>query len=222
MIKKSITYQDIDGNEKTEDFCFQITKAQFVKKALKEGGSEYIKKLEMLSKLTPDQMQGRGRDVMDTFETLLGDAVGKRVADTEGDLLIKNERIKNRFMYSGAYDALFMELVESPDSGAIFLRNIMPRDAQSEIEKELAKRAAEGQPTPFPQSLENAVQANSTPELQAAPPVLEEADKDERPAWLKEMREPTSKELLQMPKDEMSLAFKMREEGKLNVANKNV
>jgi len=47
----------------------------------------------------------------------------------------------------------------------------------------------------------------TTPEVQK--------EEDNRPAWLKEMREPTKQELMGMKRDELNLVFKLKGEGKL-------
>lgn len=217
MIKKTISYEDLDGNTQTRDFWFQITKAEFLEKAMVEGGEDYLKKLERLAKLTPEDMNtGGAKEVMSIFKTILADGVGRR----EGELFIKTPEITNQFMFSGAYDAFFLELIQTPDSGAIFMRNMLPRDAHKAIDEALAEKAKES--------------GGDIPELQAAPPVLEEpapelpevtkfyselGDK-EKPAWLKDLREPTDKELIAMPKEEMQLAFRLKSEGKLNRMSK--
>lgn len=212
MIKKTITYDDLDGNKKSEDFWFQITQAEFLKKAMTEGGEAYLDKLRGLANLDESDMVGKGKEIMSTFETLLGDGVGRR----EGDLFIKNDEIKNRFMYSGAYDAFFMELIQSPDSGAIFMRNMLPRDAHEAIDKALAERnLAQGEtastgaepPESGQVSLSTPIR---TPELTAAAPQLAEARKDDEPAWLKEQRYPTQKELIKMSQEELQLAMRMK------------
>lgn len=216
MIKKTISYEDLDGNTQTSDFWFQITKAEFLEKAMVEGGEAYLEKLQRLATLTPEDMQnGGGKEVMTIFKMLLSEGVGRR----DGDLFIKNEAITNRFMFSGAYDAFFLELISTPDAGAIFMRNMLPRDAHKAIDEALAEKAKQG---------------GDIPELQAAPPVLEEpapelpevtkfyselGDK-EKPAWLKDLREPTDKELIAMPKEEMQLAFRLKSDGKLNRMSK--
>ena len=61
---------------------------------------------------------------------------------------------------------------------------------------------------------------SSLPEAVAATRTINQDSSDDRPAWLRELREPTNKELLEMNKGEMALAFRLREEGKLNVQNK--
>ena len=47
MLKKTIKYTDYDGNEREEDFYFNLSKAEVTEMELsKEGGmSEYIKKI---------------------------------------------------------------------------------------------------------------------------------------------------------------------------------
>lgn len=224
MIKKSITFTNLDGQLKQEDYWFQLTQADFAKKALTEGGHAYLERLRDLSELTEETAVGRGKEMMDTFETILFDSVGMR----EGDLFIKNEEITKRFRYSGAYDAFFLELLQTPDSGASFFKNVFPRDLGAAIDKALAENSTgtaepapaetapePARPTPFPQSLEKAVEANNTPELQAAAPELAETGKDEsiEPKWLQENRYPTQKELIQMPQSELQLAMKMKSAG---------
>ena len=47
MIKKTITYSDFNGNERTEDFYFNLTKAEITKMELsiKGGLSEMIQRI---------------------------------------------------------------------------------------------------------------------------------------------------------------------------------
>lgn len=199
MIKQTITYKDLDGNEKSEDYWFQLTEADFTRKAMTSGGEAYLERLRELAALTEETVMGRGQDLMDTFETILFDSVGRR----EDDMFVKDPALTKRFRFTGAYDTFFMQLITSPDSGASFFKNVFPQDLGGAIDKALAEKAAAE------------ARGETTPELEAAAPVLDEAGKDERPKWLQEEREPTSQELISMPRDEMMLAFKMREEGKL-------
>ena len=47
MIKKTITYSDFNGNERTEDFYFNLTKAEITKMELstKGGLAEMIQRI---------------------------------------------------------------------------------------------------------------------------------------------------------------------------------
>jgi len=203
MIKKTIDYKDLDGNPRSEAYWFQLTQADFTRKAMTAGGEAYLERLRGLSELTEETVAGRGQELMDTFETILFDAVGRR----EDDLFIKDEALTRRFRFSGAYDACFMELITTPDSGATFFKGVFPQNVGEAIDKALAEKAAAEQ-------VDGEAPSNA-PELQAAEPVLEETGKD-TPAWLREEREPTNKELMEMSKDEMALAFRLKSEGKLN------
>jgi hypothetical protein len=203
MIKKTIKYKNLDGVDVQEDFWFKITPAEFVKRAMSEGGDSYIEKLQRLSDLSKfseitqseiDLGGGRGREIMDTFETILRDAVGRR----EGDLLIKDETAKNRFMYSGAYDKFFMELITGEDSGALFFTAVLPSaDQIQEALKEInARRVAEGKEPVGPNG----------------PRPVEAGKDDDQPKWLQEGRYATQQELLKAGPDETRLAMKMKSE----------
>lgn len=224
MIIRSITYTNLDGQLRQEDFAFQLTEAEFTKKAMTEGGPAYLERLRKLADLTQAELEaGAGKEVMATFDVLLGDAVGKR----EGDLFIKNDEIRNRFLYSGAYDALFMELITTPDSGATFMRNMFPGNAHAAIDKALAERGVETadvtatQPTPEASPVTNVpdivrtefqkgIVTVNAPELQPAAPQLSEAGKDDEPLWFRESRYATPKELMKMGKEEMQFAMMMK------------
>lgn len=223
MLHKTITYNDLDGNPVTEDFWFQITKSEVAKKALIEG-EDYGARLQTLIE------ERDGAKIMEQWEALLREAVGKR----EDKLFVKTAEIQKHFMFSGAYDAFFMELISSPDSGASMVRAMFPADAQAEIEKSMQERGVvtaelpatseqpaanitgteadaqvqaekpqltfEHGPDIFPANLEKAVEANKP-------------GKDDDPAWLTEGRSPTRQEMMKMSKEELQFVFKMKEAG---------
>lgn len=212
MITRDITYQNLDGQTVTKKFWFQLTQAEFVKKAMTEGGEAYLEKLQKLSQLTEaDLADGAGKLIMNTFEDILGDAVGIR----EGDNFLKGTQIRNDFMYSGAYDSFFMQLINEPDSGAAFMKGIMPSNAQQAIEKALAERPrdAEGQPiTTVAETVDQVQPATPEVKLGTAAPQLAEASKDGEPAWFKEGRYPTLKELRGASKEDMALATRLKQD----------
>lgn len=207
MIKKTVSYENHDGESVTKDFWFNISKAEFLKKAMTEGGEAYLEQLQALSGMTEEQVaNGGGRKVMNIFESLLGDAVGER----EGANFVKSDEIRKDFMYSGAYDQLFMDLLMGKDSGAAFMAGLLPKDAKNAMEEELSKRGmtVEGQ-------VEEALTikpTSETPKLDAAAPQLAEAGKDDEPVWFKEERYPTSKEMMRMDKDQMAFAMRIKQD----------
>lgn len=117
MLKKTITYQDWDGNSVTEDFYFNINEAELIELEVslgKKGFMETVK--EAINAETNDV-------VVDAFKRLIRLSIGKR----DGKLFVKNDEITNEFMQTNAYPALFMELVTNASSGAAFVNGIMPQ-----------------------------------------------------------------------------------------------
>lgn len=237
MLKKAITYQNLDGVTVTEEFHFQITKAEVAEKAL-VAGAEYA---EQLRKLT---IERDGAKIIAIFKELLTDAVGKR----EGNLFLKNDDIRNSFMFSGAYDSFFMELLQSPDSGAQVIVSMFPSDMAEELNTELKKggvttvelpggpvtksevdgiqsdaeaQAAKPQPqfsTPAEIAAEHRVTDTESATTQLRDTLLptpSEKGTDDDPAWLKEGRNPTRDEMRKMSKEDLQFAFKLKESGVL-------
>lgn len=224
MIKKTIPYTDHNGAARSRDFWFKIGHGEFVKRLMIEGGEGFLEKLNELSKIKPEDMpRGGVQTLMDTFDMLLGAAVGIR----EGDNLIKSEQIYKDFMFSGAYDALFMELIQTEDSGATFMSKILPTNLAAAIAEANVERSKAGldllpmpgeSSEPAPEHILNggteaAIAANTPADIPAAPPTLapEGEGTDDEPKWLKENRYATAKELLGASTYEIRLATKMKQ-----------
>lgn len=118
MLKKSITYTNIDGKEVTEDFYFNISKAELAEMELSKAGGmvDWIKFLEQ----TND-----GGMIIAAFKDLIAMSVGER---TQSGRFIKTDEIRASFMSSEPYSVLFMELIQNPNSITEFLTNVLPSD----------------------------------------------------------------------------------------------
>lgn len=130
MLKKTITYQDMDGNDITEDFYFNLNKAEITEMELShEGGySEYLKRV-IESK--------DGGEIIGAFKEIIKASVGRRSED--GKRFIKSEEITNEFLQTDAYSVLFMDLVTNADAAAEFVRGISPADMAAQMTGEEAK-----------------------------------------------------------------------------------
>jgi hypothetical protein len=124
MLKKTITYEDLDGNKITEDFYFNLSKAELAEMELSTQGGlgEYLKKLVVSQ---------NGAEIIGTFKRIIGDSIGRRSED--GKRFIKNEEIKQEFFQSDAYNQLFMELITDETSGAEFVKGILPKDLSEDV-----------------------------------------------------------------------------------------
>lgn len=119
MIKKSITYTDYDGNERTEDFYFNITKAEFAEMDMSVvGGFEQMMKTLIDKKDIPGMLK--------VFKQLITMSYG--VKSPDGRRMIKNQENLDDFMQTEAYSELFMELASSADKAVEFIKGIMPVD----------------------------------------------------------------------------------------------
>ena len=129
MLKKTITYTDYNGSERTEDFYFNLTKAEVMEMELSVNGglAEMIRKI-IASQDTPSLVK--------IFKDLVLRAYGEKSAD--GKRFIKNEELKNEFVQTEAYSQLFMELATDADAASNFVNGIVPadvRDAANKSEK---------------------------------------------------------------------------------------
>lgn len=259
MLKKTLTWTDIDDKEVTEEFHFSVSRGDLI--------DFMIEKPEMEEKLQKLAVTMDGRSIVGLLKEFIILAVGRRPEGSRQ--FVKTPEITNDFRFSGAYDTLLWELANDPEQANNFMEHVFPTALLDEIKKqgsleELRAKVAKGPKgetiVDLPDKDWAAKDAPANPLVEAAeaeaknpqsfvelatpgatidtiegevvsdpktafPGSLPEAlssqqsthsdSEHDRPAWLKEMREPTSKELIEMPKEEMQLAFRLKEEGKL-------
>lgn len=126
MLKKSITYEDFEGNVVEEDFFFHLSKAELVKLEMSHHGG-------LEASLERIMRANDGKAIMDEFENILLLTCGRRSDD--GRRFIKNDQIREDFLSSGAYSVLFMELVTDAGKAAEFIAGVIPKDLAEEAAK---------------------------------------------------------------------------------------
>lgn len=126
MLKKTITYSDFNGNERTEDFYFNLTKAEITKMELstKGGLAEMIQRI-VAAQDTPA--------IIAVFEDLIQRSYGVKTPDGRG--FSKKPEDLEAFIATEAYSQLFMELATDSEAASKFVNGIVPAD--------MAKQAAE-------------------------------------------------------------------------------
>lgn len=129
MIKKTITYTDYNGNERTEDFYFHLTKAEIAKMEMSTVGGF----AEMVNRIVAAQDQPA---IIEVFEDLIKKSYGVKTPDGRG--FDKDPKHLASFIQTEAYSQLFMELATDADAAAKFVNGVVPAD--------LAKQAAEVNP----------------------------------------------------------------------------
>lgn len=120
MLKKTITYKDYNDVERTEDFYFNLTKAEIMEMELSTSGGL----AEMIQRIVAAQ---DAPAIIKIFKDLVLKAYGEKSLD--GKRFVKSEEITNGFAQTEAYSQLFMELATDADAAAKFINGLMPADA---------------------------------------------------------------------------------------------
>lgn len=121
MLKKNITYTDYNGEERTEDFYFNLTRAELSEMELSTTGglSATIERITQ-AKDTPA--------IVKIFKELILKSYGEKSPD--GKRFIKSEELSKAFSETEAYSELFMELAQDSKAAAAFVNGIMPQDSK--------------------------------------------------------------------------------------------
>lgn len=119
MIKKTITYTDYNGVERTENFYFNLSKAEVMEMELSTAGgmAESIQKI-VDAKDAPS--------IIRVFKDLVLKAYG--VKSDDGRRFIKSKELSEEFAQTEAYSQIFMELATDADAAAKFVNGIVPAD----------------------------------------------------------------------------------------------
>ena len=118
MLKKTITYTDYDGNQRTEDFYFNLSKAEIAEMELSQAGGI----VKMIEKLVAEQDSKR---IVEIFKDLVLRSYGEKSPD--GRRFIKNQDLRDAFSQTEAYSDLFMELSMDAEAAAAFVNGIIPK-----------------------------------------------------------------------------------------------
>ena len=107
MLKKTVTYTDYNGVERTEDFYFNLTRSELMEMHLTtEGGMD--EKINSIIK---------AKSLLKSY--------GKKSPD--GRLFMKNDEIRAEFEASPVYDELYMKLFTDENAAADFVNGVIPQ-----------------------------------------------------------------------------------------------
>lgn len=119
MLKKTITYTDYNDVERTEDFYFNLSKAEVMEMQMSTTGGL----AEMIQRIVAAQ---DAPAIIKVFKELVLKAYGQKSPD--GKRFIKTEALTEEFAQTEAYSQLFMELATDADAAAAFVNGIVPAD----------------------------------------------------------------------------------------------
>ena len=124
MLKKTITYHDYNGVEYTQDFYFNLSKAEIMEMEMGTTGGL----AEMITTIVAAQ---DAPAIIKIFKDLILKSYGEKSAD--GKRFIKSDEISTAFTQTEAYSELFMELATDAEAAAAFVNGIIPADMAKEV-----------------------------------------------------------------------------------------
>ena len=142
MLIKPITYTTFDGVEVTENFYFNMTKAELMVMMLEHESktSNFEKDMRTIAE------SGDGKIIMPAFKNIIAMSYGERSDD--GKYFHKSDEISKAFEGHAAYDVLLSEMLEDPEKRmAEFIDSIMPQALLTAARRDADAQAAE---TPQP------------------------------------------------------------------------
>ena len=133
MLKKTLTYDDLDENTITDDFYFHLNKLEIMKMSLEFDGASGLE--EIMKKLTETD---NAREAYGLFEKVLLSAYGVKGADNK--TFIKSPELTQAFAQSSALGELIFEMLENPKDAALFIEQVLPSKLVAEAKVEESKQ----------------------------------------------------------------------------------
>ena len=124
MIKWRIKFTDYNDEDVEEDFYFNLNKAELTDMQFKANGS-YSQFIERITNTRDIQKLG------EEFKNLILNSYGEKSDD--GRRFKKSQELRDDFEQGPAYPVLYMELLSDADKAAKFVKGILPKDLQGEV-----------------------------------------------------------------------------------------
>lgn len=120
MLTRQITYEDFNGNTRTDTFYFHLSKPELLELQFGENGLDFAAYIQQIVE-TSDYHK-----LLKEFKSLILLAYGEKSDD--GRRFVKSPEIREEFSQTNAYSELFMELASDDKSAADFINGIVPKD----------------------------------------------------------------------------------------------
>lgn len=118
MRTETITYEDYNGESRTETFYFNLTKAELAELNLTtEGGLQDTISKIVAAKNIPE--------ITKWFKRIIEMAYGQKSAD--GRRFVKSEELTQEFLQTEAYSELFIKLLTDENAASDFINGIIPK-----------------------------------------------------------------------------------------------
>ena len=130
MIKKTITYTDYDGETRTEDFYFNLSKTELMEMNFSaNGGME-----KMLKKIID---ASDVQKIIEVFKDIILRSYGEKSDDGKRFVKVRDgHKLAEEFAQTEAFSELFMELATDDKAAAEFINGVIPQSLAAEVAKQ--------------------------------------------------------------------------------------
>lgn len=124
MLKRTISYEDFDGNAAEDTFYFNLTEAELIEleSSYDDGFAAAMQRIIAAN---------NNQKLVQEFKKLVLLAYGVRSED--GKRFIKSEELARDFSQHAAYSTIFMELATDAEKASEFINGIMPKSLQDKV-----------------------------------------------------------------------------------------
>ena len=120
MLKRDITYTNLDDKEVTRTFYFNMTEAELVELETSFGNVGLVESMNRIVEAEDVET------MMKEFKRIIFMTYGVR----DGDDFMKTPEQNSRFEGSGAYSALLMEFLTVEGALVTFIQGVMPKNGK--------------------------------------------------------------------------------------------
>lgn len=193
MLKRPITYTDLDGKNVTKNFYFNLTVPEVSELEFRMDGSTMS---TYWAKMVEDKNAGA---MLRAFKDLISASYGVR----DGEEFLKETEsgysLGRRFLQHPAYSALFLELLGPDADNEEFFKNFLLGVVPSELRTEMVEKS--GTLSVVPDEIQDA----SVPTPVMTPTSISVVPQDEAEAGPKKAEDHSRDELLAMSQEEFDV-----------------
>lgn len=126
MLKRDVTYEDFNGEKKTETFYFNLSRTEMIELEAKYPGgfSDNLKKVAASNDNTLMFVE---------FKKVILLAYG--IKSEDGRRFVKTDENRDEFSQTAAFDALMTEVSTNENLLLEFLNGVFPKDVVAEIQR---------------------------------------------------------------------------------------
>lgn len=118
MVKKTYTFTDYNGNERTETHYFDLNESEVIElEMLTDGGL-----VDTIKRITDEK---NNRELYLFFKDFVLKTHGRKSPD--GSLFLKDDKIRHEFACSIPYNLLVKELITDTQAAIDFFNNVVPK-----------------------------------------------------------------------------------------------